>query len=92
MSIEFEWDEEKAEVNRRKHGIGFDEATTVFGDPRSLTIHDPDHSPAEDRYVDLGVSLRGRVLVVVYTDREERIRIISAREASGRERRQYEQR
>ena len=88
--MEFEWDDDKAELNEQKHGVTFPEAQTVFADPLALTGYDPDHSDAEDRYITMGTSLEGRLLVVAHTDREDRVRIISAREASRRERRDYE--
>ena len=90
MAFLFEWDPHKADGNRLKHGISFDEAKTVFGDPRELTIFDEDHSDEEDRYISLGMSKIGRVLVVSYTERDDHIRIISARAANRRERLQYE--
>ncbi len=90
MGLEFEWDETKARKNWKKHGVSFEEACSVFGDPLSLTIADPLHSDDEDRFITLGESVGGRLLVVVSTDREEKVRIISARIASGRERRDYE--
>ena len=90
MGLAFEWDESKARVNKRKHGVTFEEASTVFADPLSLTIHDPVHSEDEDRYIALGESQRRRLLVVVFTDRDDRIRIISARAATRRERNNYE--
>ena len=86
----FEWDEKKANQNIKKHGISFEEAATVFGDPFSITIYDPLHSKDEDRFVILGMSNRNRVLVVVHTDRDDKIRIISARKATKKERKQYE--
>jgi uncharacterized protein len=91
MSLEFEWDAEKAKKNLKKHGVSFDEAKTIFGDPLSVAIHDPLHSDDEDRYVMLGESNRRRLLVVSFTDRDERIRIISARIATRKERKQYEE-
>ena len=91
MGIEFEWDPAKAGVNLKVHGVSFDEATTVFRDALSITIADPDHSPSEDRFVDIGMSHRGQLLVVSYTERKARIRIISARNASRAERRRYEE-
>jgi hypothetical protein len=91
MSLVFEWDEKKAEQNIKKHRIAFEDAATVFGDPLSLTIGDPLHSTAERRFVTMGFSLRGRLLVVVHTDRSNRIRIISARKATARERKIYEE-
>jgi uncharacterized DUF497 family protein len=87
----FKWDEDKAKANLRKHGISFDEATTVFLDPFSATIADPDHSAGEQRYVDIGSSERDRVLVVVYSERGASIRIISCRKATPVERRAYEE-
>jgi uncharacterized DUF497 family protein len=90
-SIAFEWDEEKARINAKKHGVAFDEARTVFGDPRTLTVPDRRHSDEEDRLVTLGMSFAGHVLVVVHTDRGRMIRLISARRASPGERRKYEE-
>ena len=86
----FEWDESKAAKNFRKHGVSFEEAATAFGDPFSITIYDPLHSENEDRFILLGMSGKNRLLVVVHTDRHEKIRIISARKAIQKERRQYE--
>ena len=74
MKLRFEWDEEKAKANLKKHKVDFDEATTVFTDPFSITIHDPDHSANEQRYIDIGSSAADRVLVVVYTERGSNIR------------------
>jgi hypothetical protein len=91
MALTFEWDEVKAAANVRKHRVSFDEAKTVFGDPLSLTNADPDHSTDEERFVDIGMSTQGRVLVVVYTEREQTIRLVSCRLATRRERRIYEQ-
>ena len=88
--MEFEWDPEKAAANLDKHRVEFSEATTVFGDPLELTIADPDHSEGEFRFLSIGVSASGRLLVVAYTEREGRTRIINAREATGQERKQYE--
>jgi uncharacterized DUF497 family protein len=88
--MEFEWDDDKAEANLQKHGVTFSEAQTVFGDPLALTGYDPDHSSEEDRYLTMGTSLDGRLLVVSHTDRDDRVRIISARVASRRERKDYE--
>ncbi|MCX7012337.1 MAG: BrnT family toxin [Candidatus Sumerlaeota bacterium] len=89
--MEFEWDPRKASVNLAKHGVAFEEAAAIFSDPLSVTILDPDHSSTEERFVDLGMSFLGRLLVVTYTERGSRIRIISARLASRRERRIYGQ-
>ena len=91
MALLFEWDERKAKRNLSKHGVSFDEASTVFGDTSSVTIDDPLHSAREYRCVTLGHSLKGRLLVVVHTNRNERIRIISARPATRRERDTYEE-
>jgi len=88
----FEWDEVKAKRNLAKHGIGFEEAASVFFDPLSITISDPDHSqPGEDRWITLGVSNLGKLLVVAHCDRGEVVRIISARSAIPSERRTYEE-
>ena len=91
MSIPFEWDEEKAESNLKKHKVGFEEAKSVFGDPFSITIDDPDHSSEEQRYIDIGKSASDKLLVVVYTERGSKIRIISCRKATLTERRIYEE-
>jgi uncharacterized DUF497 family protein len=90
MSLTFEWDPRKARSNLIKHGVGFEEASTVFGDLLSLTIPDPEHSRTEERYVTMGTTFTGKLLVVVHTDRGDNIRIISARRASRRERSSYE--
>jgi len=89
--MEFEWDEDKAAKNRRKHKVAFAEAATVFGDPLAVTFPDPDHSVEEDRFLTIGTSDRNRVLIVSHTDREDRVRIISARKATPQERRTYEE-
>jgi len=91
MSLLFEWDAQKAAQNESKHGVRFDEAATVFGDPLSLTVPDPDHSSGETRYLTLGLSFRGRLLVVVHADREDSIRIIGSRLPTRRERKTYEE-
>jgi len=91
MPLSFEWNEQKARTNLAKHGVSFEEATTVFGDPLSLTIPDPAHSQTEARSVILGHSYRQRLLVVMHTERGDNIRIISARPASRRERKNYEE-
>ena len=90
MGLRFEWDGGKAAANLKKHGVSFEEATTIFSDPLSLTISDPDHSASEARFLDLGMSHQGRFLVVSYTERGDDIRIISARVATRRERRTHE--
>ena len=89
--MEFEWDPDKADANFAKHGVSFAEAATVFADPLSTTFDDPDHSEEEDRYIIIGLSNRSRLLVVAHTDRDERTRIISAREATHSERQFYEE-
>lgn len=86
----FEWDPDKAKRNVELHDVSFDEASTAFGDTLSLVIYDPLHSQEEDRYVLIGDSHKGRLLVAVYTERGDRIRLISARTASKNERLQYE--
>jgi len=82
--MRFEWDPEKARRNVANHGVSFEEAATAFGDPLSLTILDPDHSEEEDRFILLGQTYAGRLVVVVHTDRGENIRVISARLATRR--------
>jgi uncharacterized DUF497 family protein len=90
MALRFEWDVEKASANFRKHGVSFEEATTIFADLLSLTISDPDHSDDEARFLDLGLSHQGQLLVVSYTEGGNQIRLISARLASRMERKTYE--
>jgi uncharacterized protein len=89
--MDFEWDPNKAEINLRKHGISFAEAGTVFGDELAITVPDPDHSKDENRYITIGWSNRRRLLIVSHTDRDDKIRIISARELTPRERKTYEE-
>ena len=91
MGYEFEWDPAKDRANRRKHGVAFDEAATVFGDPLSINMPDPSHSITEERFLVLGRSVRDRLLVVAYAERGPRTRLISARLASPAERRGYEE-
>jgi uncharacterized DUF497 family protein len=90
MPLTFEWDPRKARSNIAKHGVTFEEASTVFADSLSLTIPDPEHSRSEKRYVTMGRAFTGKLLVVVHTDRGDNIRLISARRANRRERRSYE--
>jgi len=85
--MDYQWDPDKARANLQKHGISFADAVTVFSDERALTIEDDD--PSEERFVTLGMDAIGRILIVVYTYREEGIRIISVRKATARERKQY---
>lgn len=89
MTLEFEWHENKSINNHTKHGVAFDEAKTVFNDPFSLMQADPDHSAAEDRWLEMGISVEGRLLVVWYTFRAGVIRIIGARCATPAEARRY---
>jgi uncharacterized protein len=91
ITVDFEWDDEKAKENKRKHKIDFEEAITVFSDPFSLTIEDPDHSIEETRYIDLGRSESGQILLVSYTESGAKIRIISCRRASRSQGRRYEE-
>lgn len=91
MAIKFEWDRKKAQVNKRKHGITFEEASTIFGDILSITIPDPAHSIAEFRFITIGTSIYNRLIVVVHTERNDVIRIISARKATRNEKKEYEQ-
>lgn len=88
--MEFEWDPRKAARNIEKHNVSFGEAATVFGDPLSLTFADPDHSIDEDRYIIVGMSNTSRLLMVAHAERGGRIRIISARKLTAKERRVYE--
>ncbi len=89
--MEFEWDPQKASINSRKHGISFTEASTVFSDPLSMTVDDPDHSLEESRYIIVGVSHRLRLLMISFAECEDRIRIISARKLTRAERKAYEE-
>ena len=89
--MNFEWDSEKAEDNFKKHQVSFEEATTIFSDPLSLTIPDLEHSIGEERYIDIGRSNNGLILIVVYSERDDNIRIINCRRATRRERRFYEE-
>lgn len=93
MKYSFEWDDDKNEENADKHGIWFEEAKTIWADPYAQEAFDPDHSEDEDRYVRMGVSSLQKTLLVVFCEREEghKIRIISARPATARERKQYEE-
>ncbi|MBV9928515.1 MAG: BrnT family toxin [Acidobacteria bacterium] len=89
--MNFEWDEEKAEANLVKHGVSFDEARTVFYDPLYIDFFDPDHSYDEHRYIIVGQSRQGRLLLVSYTERGDILRLISSREVTAAERRAYEE-
>jgi len=88
--MQFEWDRTKAEQNLKGHRVSFDEAVTVFYDPLAATFDDPDHSVGEHRFITVGHSSRERLLIVVHVEREDNIRIISARLATARERKRHE--
>lgn len=88
--MQFEWNPEKAELNFRKHGVTFDEAATVWDDYFNIDLFDHEHSAEENRFPMVGESADGRLLIISYTERENRVRIISARELTPRERRDYE--
>lgn len=88
--VQFEWHPDKAHRNLIQHGISFDEAATVFGDPLAVTIDDPDHSHEEWRLLTTGLSRRQRLIIVAHTDKDGRVRIISARDVTPAERKQYE--
>jgi hypothetical protein len=88
--VECDWDPEKARKNLANHGVPFDEAATVFGDPLAVTIDDPDHSHDEQRFPTTGLSIRRRMIIIAHTDRQGRVRIVTAREVTMRERTQYE--
>jgi uncharacterized protein len=89
--VNFEWDPHKAAQNLRKHGVSFQEAATVFGDPLALTYDDTGHSASEQRFITVGISSAGRVLIVAHADRGENIRIVSARKTTRHERKHYEE-
>ncbi len=89
--MEFEWDDAKAAINHRKHRVSFHEAATSFEDPLVIIFHDEEHSASEDRWIAIGISDRGRLLVVSHAYPEGRMRIISARKATANEVREYEE-
>ena len=89
--MEFEWNAEKAEANLKKHEVSFDEAKTVFNDPLFVIFADPDHSVEENRFIIMGESNQNRLLVVSYTERSSKTRLISARKATRSERKKYEE-
>ena len=89
--MEFDWDEGKASGNFEKHGVSFEEAKSIFNDPLYVDFYDPDHSVDEHRYIIIGQSERSRLLIVSYTERHDRIRLINARELTRAEREAYEQ-
>lgn len=86
----YEWDSKKAESNLKKHGVSFTEAASVFLDPMALTYYDPDHSKTENREITIGYSAKNRIIILSHCDRNETIRIISARKATTKERKHYE--
>ena len=90
MGLKFEWDRRKAVLNIKKHGMSFEDAATAFGDPLSVTIHDPKHSDDEDRFLLLGETQDKKLVVVAHTDRKDTIRLINARPATRQERKDYE--
>ena len=89
--MQFEWDPDKERQNQLKHGVSFDEASTIFGDPLALTIDDPDHSIEENRFLTTGLSNRQRLIIVAHTDRDDRARLISARTVAEAERHAYQE-
>ncbi|HLB75352.1 MAG TPA: BrnT family toxin [Sedimentisphaerales bacterium] len=89
--MKFEWDSQKADSNLKKHAVSFQEAASVLGDALSITYPDPDHSARENRFITVGMSRSGRVLMVAHTNRGDNIRIISARKTTRKERRYYEE-
>jgi uncharacterized protein len=89
--VEFEWDLDKDRENQVKHGVAFEEASTVFGDPFAVSINDPDHSMNEQCFLTTGYSNRQRLIIVAHTDRDFRLRLISAREVTTAERHVYEE-
>lgn len=91
MMLVFEWDENKSKINKQKHGVGFDEAQTIFTDDLSVIKPDVEHSNTEERLLIIGTSNKNRLIVVSYTEREDIIRLINARKAKRNERKQYEE-
>jgi uncharacterized DUF497 family protein len=89
--VQFEWDPDKERENIEKHGVSFSEAATIFGDPLSLMFYDPDHSLDEDRYLTIGMSSAGRLVITSHTDRDDTVRIINAREVTPGEQKDYEE-
>lgn len=91
MQPDFEWDPEKAQKNLQKHEVSFEEASSVFDDPMFITLLDDEHSDDEERYITIGISDKTRLLLVAHTERDNRIRIISARKATNHEEKFYEE-
>jgi hypothetical protein len=90
LELKFEWDEDKGKLNQKKHGVSFEEAASIFNDPLSINFDDPEHSLEENRYIIIGLSNQGRYLFVSHTERDDKIRLISARLVTPKERRYYE--
>ncbi len=91
MKSGFEWDDKKAKANLKKHKVSFEDATAIFNDPLMITYPDVQHSDEEDRYIGIGATDKGTILVVVHVDKEKVIRLISCRKAAASERRRYEE-
>lgn len=91
MKLVFEWDEVKAKINLKKHKVGFEEGKTIFNDPFLFTFPDKVHSTNEERFINIGISASGHTLVLVHTERKDKIRIINCRKATAHERRFYEE-
>lgn len=91
MKLTFEWDELKSKINFKKHKVDFSEGKTIFNDPLLFTFPDYGHSAGEERYINIGLSAQGRVLILTHTERQGKIRIISCRKATPRERSFYEE-
>ena len=91
MKLTFEWDEVKAKENLKKHEVSFEEGKTIFNDPFLFTFPDIEHSADEERYINIGLSANGHILIVTHTERQEKVRIVSCRKATARERRFYEE-
>jgi len=91
MPVSFEWDAQKARNNLKKHLVDFEEASTIFADPQFITVLDDEHSHTEERYITIGSSSRNHILLVAYTERNDKIRIISARKATKNEEKFYQE-
>lgn len=91
MKLTFEWDEVKSKANLQKHKVSFEEGKTIFNDPFLFTFPDDEHSANEDRFINIGLSANGRILVLTHTEQQDKIRIISCRKATARERKFYEE-
>ena len=91
MKLTFEWDEVKAKTNSKKHKVSFEEGKTIFNDPLLFTFPDDVHSSTEERFINIGLSANGLILVLTHTERQDKIRIISCRKATARERKFYEE-